>query len=507
MKSYVFIPKDPNLKTKWKLIICEQVDMTYKKNGSQSWVTYEGKIISIKEDPEIRQRVEEERYKKYLEDLENERRMEEEKKQKELEDQINSIPFLKNNIKIVSNEFKSTYEKAIHFGHSEGPIAPKTDGGYYLCYYNINDKHLHVIDFDSNDRIKNNFDTKYNAYPHDIVETTNGFVAYLLDVKDDNHSFLISFDKNGKKLWEKNIMNNKNPKKNPNKKVNQIKDPSNGFGMNCIFEPCNAKLHFANNRIALIFSHYNNFDWKSDCHTGDTFITLDLKTGTKYDFAWSWKTSHSLNQSIIFDGKYWITTSLGDAYPEGITFSAIDSTGEVKGKNYRNCIIDQSLIHIPGLMNGSSYGKMGSIVKLNEENLYGLIYTVTPSKKDKRDQISLFKFKFENESFVKVDDIVIKTGFGYSMCNVRNGRLGNDKIIITYILDESLTDCTHFWIRNDVKMYFLVIDFDGNILEDFESPNNYQNVSDDLRNLNDGTLRWTHIDKNSGILNVIKASP
>ena len=54
---------------------------------------------------------------------------------------------------------------------------------------------------------------------------------------------------------------------------------------------------------------------------------------------------------------------------------------------------------------------------------------------------------------------------------------------------------------------FLVIDFDGNILEDFESPNNYQNVSDDLRNLNDGTLRWTHIDKNSGILNVIKASP
>ena len=93
------------------------------------------------------------------------------------------------------------------------------------------------------------------------------------------------------------------------------------------------------------------------------------------------------------------------------------------------------------------------------------------------------------------------------MCNVRNGRLGNDKIIITYILDESLTDCTHFWITNYVKMYFLVIDFDGNILEDFESPNNYQNVSDDLRNLNDGTLRWTHIDKNSGILNVIKASP
>ena len=48
-------------------------------------------------------------------------------------------------------------------------------------------------------------------------------------------------------------MNNKKPKKNPNKKVNQIKDSSNGFGMNCIFESRNAKLHFANNRISLIF--------------------------------------------------------------------------------------------------------------------------------------------------------------------------------------------------------------------------------------------------------------
>ncbi len=43
---------------------------------------------------------------------------------------------------------------------------------------------------------------------------------------------------------------------------------------------------------------------------------------------------------------------------------------------------------------------------------------------------------------------------------------------------------------------FLVIDFDGNILEDFESPNNYKN--DDLRNLNDRSLRWIHIDKKVG---------
>ena len=48
-------------------------------------------------------------------------------------------------------------------------------------------------------------------------------------------------------------MNNKKPNKYLNKKVNQIKEPSNGFGINCLFKSRIAKLHFANNRIALIF--------------------------------------------------------------------------------------------------------------------------------------------------------------------------------------------------------------------------------------------------------------
>ncbi len=44
--------------------------------------------------------------------------------------------------------------------------------------------------------------------------------------------------------------------------------------MNYIFVPRNAKLHFAKNFINI----YNNFDWKLDYHTGDTFITFDLNT-------------------------------------------------------------------------------------------------------------------------------------------------------------------------------------------------------------------------------------
>ena len=35
---------------------------------------------------------------------------------------------------------------------------------------------------------------------------------------------------------------------------------------------------------------------------------------------------------MVFDGKFWITSALGDAYPQGITLSAIDSTEPI---NYR----------------------------------------------------------------------------------------------------------------------------------------------------------------------------
>ena len=43
-------------------------------------------------------------------------------------------------------------------------------------------------------------------------------------------------------------------------------------------------------------------------------------------------------------------------------------------------------------------------------------------------------------------------------------------------------------------------------MEDFESPINYQNVSNDLRKLKDKSLRWTHIDSD-GTLKIVKAIP
>ena len=511
---YVFSQDEFKNHRNWDRIkICKQVEI-YFTRYSYGYSYQYGYIHELKEDPEVkerRQKRREEEYRKQREEEEKLRKIrekeEEEREKREFEEKLNSFPFIKDHIRILPETYSSKHEIAIHFGHSEGPIAPKDDGGYYLAYYNSKDSNLHVLEFSSEDELINDFNTKYKAYPHDITTTSKGFALYLVNSSNVDHSFLVSYDKDGKKLWDNVIMNNKNPKKKRGKPVTQITDPNNGFGMNCIFEATNAKLGFSNNKIALIFSHYNNFDFKNDCHTGDTFCTFDLETGRKYDFAWSWNTSHSLVQSMVFDGKYWITSALGDAYPQGITLSAIDSTEPISPKKKRSSIIDKELFgKIVGQFNGNSYGKMASIIPLNEPNLYGLIYSVTPSKEDPTDKIALKKFKFENKEFVKVDDITLKTGFQKSMCNVRCGKLGDDIIVITYITDESLSDCTHFWIRGEIKMYFLVIDFNGNILEDFESPLNYQNVSDDLRQLKDKSLRWTHID-DDGTLKIIKAIP
>ena len=84
--------------------------------------------------------------------------------------------------------------------------------------------------------------------------------------------------------------------------------------------------------------------------------------------------------------------------------------------------------------------KMGAIVKLIEENLYGSIYTLLLVKMIK--EIKLVYLNLKMKVLLKSMILLLKL---YSMCNVRNGRLGNDKIIITYISDESLTDCIIFW--------------------------------------------------------------
>ena len=173
---YTFFQNEFKSYKHWDYIkICNQVNM-YFTPYSKGYSYQYGYVHTLEDSPEVierRQKRREEEYEKKREEEEKIRKIELEKK---LEEELNSFPFIKDHMRILPETYASSHEIAIHFGHSEGPISPKDDGGYYLAYYNSKDSNLHVLEFSSQDELKNDFNTKYNAYPHDITTTSNGFV-------------------------------------------------------------------------------------------------------------------------------------------------------------------------------------------------------------------------------------------------------------------------------------------------------------------------------------------
>jgi len=116
----------------------------------------------------------------------------------------------------------------------------------------------------------------------------------------------------------------------------------------------------------VIFAHYNHFGFNADGsrndHTGDTFVSYSLANPKDVKLGWSWQTSHSLVEKMIFDGSHFVTASLGDAYPENILFARTESGAEASGNTLAT--ISQSDV-IPGTMPGNhgglSSGRLGDI--------------------------------------------------------------------------------------------------------------------------------------------------
>jgi len=138
---------------------------------------------------------------------------------------------------------------------------------------------------------------------------------YLLAQKKQKAKRNIKFNK--KEINRKNevyIMNNPG-NDHTYQSTSQIYK-SGAFGMFNMYSPSNAKLNYGNNRIFLIFAHYNWFG-SNGGHTGDSVITFNDALNS-YDFGNSWGSSHSLEQSVTQDSNFFWSASLGDAYPMGI---------------------------------------------------------------------------------------------------------------------------------------------------------------------------------------------
>ena len=91
-----------------------------------------------------------------------------------------SQQFDNSKIKIIETDFKMSYNPWILLIYSNTPAAPRIDGGYYISFSD-EEKNLHVLSYDKDDKLIKDFKTNEKAYPFDITATDYGFAIYVLD--------------------------------------------------------------------------------------------------------------------------------------------------------------------------------------------------------------------------------------------------------------------------------------------------------------------------------------
>ena len=127
------------------------------------------------------------------------------------------------NIKKIEIDFEMEYTSTLHFEHSNSPVAPRIDGGYYISVTD-KDKYLHVLSYNKNDELIKDFNTTEKAYPFDITSTDYGFAIYMLEAGSTYHSYLSVYNKNFELVNTVQIMNNteKDDKTKPSNLIKQI---------------------------------------------------------------------------------------------------------------------------------------------------------------------------------------------------------------------------------------------------------------------------------------------
>ena len=355
--------------------------------------------------------------------------------------------FSESQIKSIKTNFSMKYVSSLHFSHSNAPVAPRINGGYYVA---VTDqfKYLHILSFNKNDKLIKDFNTTDLAYPQDITETDYGFVYYAVEADSGYHSYLKLYNKNFVLINTVEIMNNK---KTDDKTIDStlkkqvIKYDSSGkpvFGMRFMYSPDNGKLIYSSGIVFLIFCHYNYFT-DSGGHTGDTVVTFNdlLKD---MNFGETWGASHSLIQSVTYNNDYFFTAALSDAYPQGIKvqhtskkefYSSYDPVN--KKKNTRLNGANSTLAgKITGYQNGSADGKLGGLIFFEKLGIFCLVYAKTPNPEGAnkgKNVIYAATFVFnKNKTYSLTKTKEVKIFETDNVMNVRAGKYGDNMLFITY---------------------------------------------------------------------------
>ena len=411
------------------------------------------------------------------------------------------------------------YNPSLTFTTSNCPVEPRDDGGYYIAVANT-DRYLHILSFDKDDKLLKDFDTGEKARPHDITSTFSGFAVYVMDADKRDHSYITVYNKNFEMINRVQVMNNtrtdESIKIDSTSEKQLIRYNNQGkpqYGIRFIYQADNAKLVYSRGRIFLIFAHYNIFDDDYKGHNADTVATFndDLED---IDFGLIFGASHSLIQSATFDYNYFWTASLSDAYPQGITVEYISKRNfqnnydaVAKKNNIRVYGRNNDLAGtIKGYANGWADGKLGGLLYYEELGLYCLIYAKTPnySEDDKNGKniIYMTTWEFVNGNIEQTTVKEIKVFETGNIMQIRAGKLGDDKVFITY-LETSKSGHNYYGDvpKGTVPNIFVIKLPDFKFIKNDEKVDDLlMNTNEDLRTFRDGVLIWATSDSNNNLV-------
>ena len=98
-------------------------------------------------------------------------------------------------------------------------------------------------------------------------------------------------------------------------------------------------------------------------------------------------------------------------------------------------------------------------------------------------------------------------GIAGKLKNLRCAKYGG-RVLITYILNKTDYDLDYPSGYTDLNedTFYLVSDLDGNVTAGpFKSSAQNQAISEDIRELKDGSLRWGYVDSND-VLRIVKVA-
>ena len=394
----------------------------------------------------------------------------------------------------------------IFLSHATAPVVRSKRAQFASVFLSNKDNHLHL----GIKGLSVSYDLSFGGIPVDIVNTDYGYAIYAISNTVKGYSFIIGLDFNYQIKFNKTIINNG---ENPTEIKDQItfyKESSvPEFGMEAMHEPLGGKLAYGRGRIALLFSHFNNFGAgtsERDDRSGDTFITFD-ENGEDVKYAWSWGASQSLTQSIIYDGRYFFTVSLSSSSPSGFRVCAIDVDETTplfdpihkKYAQHKSYCTDDLVPYVYGERETSS-GRLGGLVQIDDK--LALVYGVNMDKK-----ISMVTFKFENGQFINRIRYPIQWVYE-SMVNLRASKYGN-KIFIIYSTNLRVREleekCT---VGQEDSTYYLLTSTTGKVTDGpFESKYNSINVSEDIKESESGALLWNYIASDGNLHSIFIEEP